>query len=42
MIAQMKHFFLSKDSIECAMYINENFDENGDDFAHIWIEKVTA
>lgn len=34
--------FKSKDSFDCVGFINSNFDENDDDFAHVWVEKVTA
>lgn len=32
--------FENEDSFECVGFINDNFDESDDDFAHIWIEKV--
>lgn len=30
--------FESEDSFECAAFVHLNYDENDDDFAHVWIE----
>lgn len=33
--------FESEDSFECMAFMNHNYEEDDEDFAHIWIEKVT-